>query len=498
MRIIYTDAHMIQSFVGRDKTKNEEAIKGYKKALQQRSDLNLKYEQAMLENKRNYDSGIAPVPQYKSAEEESRDTANQLMKARNILKEQLYPSDVNDVITKLNTDGHLNLFIKFYTQFFDKLKWKTGLSAAEFFAAWQKYLDILEKSDFTGIEQQGIDADVLKEVRQLTSSVNSRTKMNEILEEVNSMDFDDLYDACIETYEIVNKTMLGGSLDGVTISIPASDINTDVYKSYPLQKDRDKYISKTPGVGAVKTGRAIVQYIAYYRRDVYIIDYIMTKNPTLKNIEDYYTPLIIPEADVVHDKKIVMGKGICVASPYEIDTPMQHNVYTPFEHPYKEMLGCHSMPRYVPLGEYDVHAYRLEDNVVSLHARRTHTRSRTIEMFKCSDLFKEMLLDLLYNKQMDKNDYDMLSDDEVGRLHAVTKVCRLPMREVLGKNNKRSIEAAGDKDIKRFDVLKGEILAGNNSPDLIKELKMLLFKLNSAGVVSKENFDELMQIILSL
>jgi len=55
-----------------------------------------------------------------------------------------------------------------------------------------------------------------------------------------------------------------------------------------------------------------------------------------------------------------------------------------------------------------------------------------------------------------------------------------------------------DKDIHQFEVMKGEILAGNDSSVLIKNFKILLLKLSKSGALPKHEVSEIMEDLLTL
>ena len=48
-----------------------------------------------------------------------------------------------------------------------------------------------------------------------------------------------------------------------------------------------------------------------------------------------------------------------------------------------------------------------------------------------------------------------------------------------------------DDDIKRFNILKGELIAGNDSPNIIKELKVLILKMADSKTISKTDFNKI-------
>ena len=55
-----------------------------------------------------------------------------------------------------------------------------------------------------------------------------------------------------------------------------------------------------------------------------------------------------------------------------------------------------------------------------------------------------------------------------------------------------------EKDIHLFNVMKGEIMAGNNSKELITKFKNLLNKLSRTNVLPKSQVREILEELLEL
>jgi hypothetical protein len=55
-----------------------------------------------------------------------------------------------------------------------------------------------------------------------------------------------------------------------------------------------------------------------------------------------------------------------------------------------------------------------------------------------------------------------------------------------------------EKDIHNFEVMKGEIMAGNDSIDMIKKFKLLILKLSKNGSLPKNDVHEILQELIVL
>jgi hypothetical protein len=55
-----------------------------------------------------------------------------------------------------------------------------------------------------------------------------------------------------------------------------------------------------------------------------------------------------------------------------------------------------------------------------------------------------------------------------------------------------------DKLVNRFEILKGEICAGNNSNELVKEFKKIIMTLSNEGMLPKGQAREILMDLVSL
>lgn len=55
-----------------------------------------------------------------------------------------------------------------------------------------------------------------------------------------------------------------------------------------------------------------------------------------------------------------------------------------------------------------------------------------------------------------------------------------------------------EKDIHDFEVMKGEILAGNDSSELIKKFKLHLVRLSKTGTLPRSEVQDIMEELIQL
>jgi hypothetical protein len=89
--------------------------------------------------------------------------------------------------------------------------------------------------------------------------------------------------------------------------------------------------------------------------------------------------------------------------------------------------------------------------------------------------------------------YEELNADDKEKLHHIVRHSRAEGIKVPNPT-KNSQEA----DMTRFQILKGEIIAGNDSKEVAREFKVLLMKLMREGRVPRRQGNEILEDMLRL
>jgi hypothetical protein len=92
------------------------------------------------------------------------------------------------------------------------------------------------------------------------------------------------------------------------------------------------------------------------------------------------------------------------------------------------------------------------------------------------------------------NELQNLEDHEKDYLHKLISRSNLSERLSVPAPSKDQEE----KDFHQFEVMKGEIMSGNDSKELIKKFKVLILKLSKQNVLPKSEVHELLQDLLAL
>jgi hypothetical protein len=154
-------------------------------------------------------------------------------------------------------------------------------------------------------------------------------------------------------------------------------------------------------------------------------------------------------------------------------------------------IEVQEQPRYKTFGKYIVHIPHLENENVLNFKFPSMGSIPTLKPVSVDDNFKEFILDILNTGKVNQRHYDGLTDTEKAHFNKVIKGAGL-VNSLQFKNDNNIDEK---KDLKRLDILMGEIEAGNDNEKLKKECKELIKKCVMNGSIPKHRgMDYLFQI----
>ena len=155
--------------------------------------------------------------------------------------------------------------------------------------------------------------------------------------------------------------------------------------------------------------------------------------------------------------------------------------------------GIAPKEKYIPLGKYLVNIHKLEhNNIISF--KSPNLKSTNIQSKRVSQPVADILLHIV-NGTLDEIVTDNLSEDDISYLFQLIKKCEL--ENFLDGKAENKVKTKTEQEIHKFYVLQGEIVAGNDNPQLIREFKASLLTMMNEGKLSKkEAGDVLIQMSL--
>ena len=156
--------------------------------------------------------------------------------------------------------------------------------------------------------------------------------------------------------------------------------------------------------------------------------------------------------------------------------------------------GIQPVKKYHPFGKYFVNSHKLNNgNVLSIKSK-SGTNVREYPSRTVSQHLGNVIKTIIGGGVPSYNDMEKLSNDEKDYLYKISKRAEFADKISIPTPSKDQQE----KDIHEFEVCKGEIMAGNDSKELIKKFKLLIIKLSKNGTIPKREASEVMTELLEL
>ena len=146
-----------------------------------------------------------------------------------------------------------------------------------------------------------------------------------------------------------------------------------------------------------------------------------------------------------------------------------------------------------PLGRYTICARKLGDDIVQIRSARGGAVHR-FPTEKVSGPIAAALRKVVAGGTLGFEDIEGLNEDERRYLHRVANGCDLLDRCPVPAPKKDAAQIEMDL----FTKLRGEACAGNNNPELIRDLKRLLFKMKTEGTLPASQVNRVLLDLLSL
>lgn len=151
-------------------------------------------------------------------------------------------------------------------------------------------------------------------------------------------------------------------------------------------------------------------------------------------------------------------------------------------------IAVKETPSYKQYGKYAIHIPQLEQQDILNVKYKSLGQVPKFKPIPVSDIFRDFLLDLLENGKPNQRVYLQIAPEE----RKVFEEMSIGAGVWNGLGLKRTTTSNDEEEAKRFELLKGEYLAGNNNTKVISELRRLVVKMMSDGRIRKNQGLELL------
>lgn len=148
---------------------------------------------------------------------------------------------------------------------------------------------------------------------------------------------------------------------------------------------------------------------------------------------------------------------------------------------------------YVPFGKYVIHKHKLTGGILQIRTVKGGSIPK-IPTLGISPVLGKIIKKMMGGALPTYDEMTSLNDEEKNTLYKVFKLSQVDKTDLLPSPDKTKEE----QEMNRFQILKGQIQAGNNNTELIKEFKCLLLKFISGGKVPRGQGMEIMCELMSL
>jgi hypothetical protein len=148
---------------------------------------------------------------------------------------------------------------------------------------------------------------------------------------------------------------------------------------------------------------------------------------------------------------------------------------------------------YRDFGINKINHKKLDDGILTLR-RKSNSNIPDMPSKRISRKLQKIIKHISGGGMPDFNEVNNLENHEKDYLHKLISKSNLTDRLSVPAPSKDQEE----KDFHQFEVMKGEIMSGNDSKELVKKFKVLILKLSKQNILPKNEVNELLQDLLSL
>jgi len=150
-------------------------------------------------------------------------------------------------------------------------------------------------------------------------------------------------------------------------------------------------------------------------------------------------------------------------------------------------------PRYVPFGRFHINTNKLGDDIINMR-RPTGCNVYGFPVRRVSADLGSVLRTIVGGGQPEYRQLEKLSDEEKVYLSNLIKKAQIGDRLSVPTPNKDD----DDKDVHQYEVMKGEILSGNDNTDMVKKFKILIMKMMRKELLPKSQAKEILLDLATL
>lgn len=157
-----------------------------------------------------------------------------------------------------------------------------------------------------------------------------------------------------------------------------------------------------------------------------------------------------------------------------------------------EGVGVHKKVIFAPFGRFFINLVKLNDDILCF-SRKKGTNIPSLKTFRASQALAQVIRKMVNNGTPSFNELSALSRQDKEKYNDILRQCHIVSGEGL------EVPKIDEKtDLNQFEIMKGEILSGNDSTELIKKFKVMIIKLIHNGRLPKSEGKSLLMDLAEL
>jgi hypothetical protein len=154
--------------------------------------------------------------------------------------------------------------------------------------------------------------------------------------------------------------------------------------------------------------------------------------------------------------------------------------------------GIMKQHRYIPFGRYVINRHQLNNKDILMIKTMKGGAINDLPTIKVSNSLSNVFQKMIGGKLPSFDDLNDLTADDKTHLHHITKKCDINVS--VPTPNKDKLQ----QEMNKFDILKGEILAGNDNKDMVKEFKLMLLRFMNNGRIPRRQGQEILTDLVAM
>lgn len=130
-----------------------------------------------------------------------------------------------------------------------------------------------------------------------------------------------------------------------------------------------------------------------------------------------------------------------------------------------------------------------------LKIRKNNKKVQLFQDVIVSDKLRDIFINICETNKFNESDYDLLDDNEKKLFDDILNKANIESGSFLFRH-KRYNDAEKNELINKYNILKGEILAGNDNYQILKELKTVIIRLMHLSVLDRHSVNSILNEIL--